>query len=95
MYLRSKRIKLDSKAKPCIFLGYGSDEFGYRLWVFKNKKVIRSRDVVFCEDKMFVDSGKDKESENIDIILDLISTPSPLPHSSDVQDMHVENEASS
>ena len=27
-----ERSKLDVKAKPCIFLGYGHEEFGYRLW---------------------------------------------------------------
>ena len=27
-----ERSKLDVKAKPCVFLGYGHEEFGYKLW---------------------------------------------------------------
>ena len=38
----------DPKTRPCIFLGYGDDEFGYRL---AKKKVIWSRDIVFMEEK--------------------------------------------
>ena len=48
---RDERSKLDNKAKQCIFLGYGHEEFGYRLWDPVNKKVIRSRDIVFFEDQ--------------------------------------------
>ena len=28
---KDERLKLDVKAKPCIFLRYGHEEFGYRL----------------------------------------------------------------
>ena len=28
---KEERSKLDVKAKPCIFLGYGLEEFGYKL----------------------------------------------------------------
>ena len=41
-----ERSKLDSKSRQCIFLGYGRDEFGYRLWDPIDKKFIRSRNVV-------------------------------------------------
>ena len=43
--LTHERLKLDVKAKPCIFLGYGYEEFGYRLWDPLSKKIVRSRDV--------------------------------------------------
>ena len=36
--------KLDTKSKPCIFMGYSEDEFGYRLWDLVDKKVVRSRE---------------------------------------------------
>ena len=44
---KEHRAKLDDKAVPCIFLGCGDVEFGYRLWDPEHKKLIRSRDVVF------------------------------------------------
>jgi hypothetical protein len=44
-----ERSKLDSKTKECIFLGYGNDKFGYRLWDPIEKKLMRSRDMVFFE----------------------------------------------
>ena len=51
---RDQRSKLDKKTKPCIFLGYPKDEFRYRLsdWI---EKVVRSRDIVFMEDKTIED----------------------------------------
>jgi transposase InsO family protein len=52
---KDQRSKLDSKSKPCIFLGYSEDEFGYRMWDLLEKKVIRSRDIIFMEDKTFED----------------------------------------
>ena len=46
---KEQRLKLDSKATPCIFFGYGDTEFDYKLWDPEKKKMIRSRDVVFYE----------------------------------------------
>ena len=37
--------------RPCIFLGYGDNEFGYRVWDPVDKKVFRSRDIILMEDK--------------------------------------------
>jgi hypothetical protein len=37
---RNERSKLDSKVKQCIFMGYGHEGFGYRLWDPVNKKII-------------------------------------------------------
>ena len=48
---KEQRTKLDDKATPCIFIGYGDEEFDYRLWDSEKQKLVRSRDVVFHEHK--------------------------------------------
>ena len=48
---KDQMSKLDNKSKPCIFLGYLDDEFGYKLWDLFDKKVVRVRDIAFMEDK--------------------------------------------
>jgi hypothetical protein len=57
---KDKRSKLDRKVKQCIFMGYGHEEFGYRLWDPVNKKIIRIRDVVFFEDQTIEDLDQKK-----------------------------------
>ncbi|GJU84592.1 putative RNA-directed DNA polymerase [Tanacetum coccineum] len=47
------RDKLDSKFVKCTFIGYGSDEMGYRFWDSKSHKVIQIRDVTFNEDSLY------------------------------------------
>ncbi|KAK0573601.1 hypothetical protein LWI29_010645 [Acer saccharum] len=49
------RSKLDAKSVKCTLVGYGEDEFGYKLWDDQNRKMIRSRDVVFNEKVMYKD----------------------------------------
>ncbi|WP_156113317.1 hypothetical protein, partial [[Clostridium] innocuum] len=49
------RTKLEAKSKKCVFVGYGIDEFGYRLWDFENHKIVRSRDVIFNEKVLYKD----------------------------------------
>ncbi|KAL5851502.1 hypothetical protein ACOSQ3_006620 [Xanthoceras sorbifolium] len=51
----AKRSKLDAKSNKCVFVGYGGDEFGYRFWDYENRKIIRSRDVIFNENLMYKD----------------------------------------
>ena len=48
---KEQRSKIDSKSTPCIFVGYGDVEFGYKLWDPKEKKMIRNQDVVFHENE--------------------------------------------
>ncbi|KAL5851655.1 hypothetical protein ACOSQ3_006773 [Xanthoceras sorbifolium] len=50
-----ERSKLDTKSNKCVFVGYGGDEFGYRFWDYENRKIIRSRDVIFNENLMHKD----------------------------------------
>ena len=55
---KDERSKLDVNTRECIFVGYGHDEFGYRLYDPVEKKLIRSRDVIFMEDHTIEDIGK-------------------------------------
>ncbi|GJZ27300.1 putative RNA-directed DNA polymerase [Tanacetum coccineum] len=75
---KDERSKLDVKTKPCVFLGYGQDEFGYRLYDPVQKKLVRSRDVVFEEDLTLKDVEK-AERETIpqhnDDLIDLDPVP--------------------
>ena len=48
---KKQRSNLDDKETPCIFIGYGDEEFGYRLWDSKKQMIFRRRDVVFHEHK--------------------------------------------
>ena len=52
---KDERAKLDAKTKECIYLRSPKDEFGYRSWDPINKRIIRSRDVVFFEDQTIED----------------------------------------
>ena len=54
---KDERKKLDLKARKCVFLGYGTETKGYRLYDPKCANVFYSRDVVFNEGKR----GLDKE----------------------------------
>ena len=52
---KDERTKLDDKTRQCIFLGFGDEQFGYKLWDPVDKKVVRSRDVIFYEDQTIED----------------------------------------
>lgn len=51
-------LKLDDKATPYIFVGYGDEKFGYRLWNIEKQKVIKSKDIVFHEHEIVKDMDK-------------------------------------
>lgn len=71
-------VKVDDKAVSCIFVSFGGDEFGYRLWDLVNRKIIRSRDVVFHEDQFFGDVERiDESNKVVDGLVDLTPIPSP------------------
>ena len=55
-----ERRKLDSKTRKCVFLGYGTDQKGYRLYDLQCMRIIHSRGVVFDETSM---PGIQKERE--------------------------------
>ena len=49
------RSKLDVKSKIYFFISYGDEKFGYRFWDEQNRKIIRSRNVIFNEQVMYKD----------------------------------------
>lgn len=49
------RCKLDPKFMECTFIGYETDEFGYRFWDDHNRKIIKSKNVIFDEKVMYKD----------------------------------------
>ena len=78
---KEQKLKLDDKAIPYIFVGYGDAEFGYKLWDPKKKKMIRSRDMVFHENENITDTEKSEKSKfSVEVVSDL--TPTSL--SSDI-----------
>ena len=64
-----KRDKLDAKAQRCVFIGYGSNYFGYRFWIEEGRRIIRSRDATFNEDELyknkFGSGGESKSEESV------------------------------
>ena len=65
------RSKLDAKSKICFFIGYGDVKFGYgdvkfgyKFWDEQNRKIIRSRNVIFNKQVMY----KDRSTVVLDVI---------------------------
>ena len=85
-------MKLDSKATPCIFVGYGDAEFGYKLWDPKKKKMIRSRDVIFHKNENLADLEKTEKTKDAIVgILDLTPTSSSSNHATNREKIQNEN----
>ena len=84
---KDQRRKLDPKTRPCIFLGYGNDEFGYRLWNLAEIKVIRSRDIVFMEEKKIVDWEIENKSPTTEL-----SRVNARPTREEVDSIEIESE---
>ncbi|CAL8169106.1 unnamed protein product [Prunus armeniaca] len=78
---KDERSKLDAKSKECIFLGYGNEEFGYRLWDLVARKIIRSKDVVFFENHNIEDIRRGNRPDNPrEYPANLDPVPPPLEH---------------
>ena len=89
---KEQRLKLDSKAIPCIFVGYGDVEFGYKLWDPEKKKMIKSRDVVFHENGNLVDLEKTEKTKDVIVgVSDLTPTSSSSNHAINREEVQDEN----
>ena len=77
--LQEKRTKFDAKAINCLFLGYCEGTKAYRFLSLKSKKILKSRDIIFCEvlevgsDLEIRPSGRDDVIQGIDVVVDDIS----------------------
>ena len=60
---KKNRRKLEEKSKKCTFIGYGVNDFGYRLYDYENHKIIRSRDVIFNEKVLYKNQLQEKNQE--------------------------------
>ena len=49
------RSKLNAKSKICFFIAYGDEKFGYQFWDEQNRKIIRSKNVIFNKQVMYKD----------------------------------------
>ncbi|PIK49150.1 polyprotein [Apostichopus japonicus] len=65
--------KLDSKARKCICLGYGTETKGYRLYDQKRSKMFFSRDVQFNEQMHGVEKESNDSYEDRHILIDSMS----------------------
>jgi len=71
---KDDRTKLEAKSEKCTFIGYGGDEFGFKCWSIKDKKLIRSRDVVFNEKFMYkqhLQENKEESKKEYAVVEDL------------------------
>lgn len=90
---KDERSKLDAKTRQCIFIGYGQDEFGYKLYDPVEKKVVRSRDVKFIEDQTIedIDKMEKKTSQNDTSLFDVHPVRTPV-HDLETAENDVQND---
>ncbi|RDY02032.1 hypothetical protein CR513_14564, partial [Mucuna pruriens] len=61
---KDEKSKLVMKTRQCIFIGFGHDEYSYRMYDHVEKKIVRSRDVQFIEDQTIEDIVQNSEQHN-------------------------------
>eukprot|EP00253_Pinus_taeda_P023450 PITA_23450 len=60
---KENRTELEAKSKKCTFIGYGVNDFGYRLYDYEFHKIIRSRDVIFNEKVLYKNQSQENKQE--------------------------------
>jgi len=66
---------LDSKFRRCVFIKYETDEYNYQFWDPEDHKILRHKDVIFNEQKMY----KDLQTERSTLKNDLGVAPQSTP----------------
>jgi len=61
-------------------LSHPDEQFGYRLWDPVNKKIVRSRDVVFFKEETIEDIVKPKKPTTTPQVVDMDQIHSPVVH---------------
>ena len=61
---KERRGTSDPKTQPSIFLGYGDDEFNYRVWNLTEKKLIQSHNIIVMVEKNIVDWESEKKTSS-------------------------------
>ena len=92
---KDERKKLDSKAREAIFLGYGKEKKGYRLYDISTKKTFYSRDVVFCEEKFTTSEDEKNDKTEVTEITQNLQEPMSVEVVNDLEEEesdHNENE---
>eukprot|EP00253_Pinus_taeda_P023081 PITA_23081 len=85
---KENRTKLEAKSKKCTFIGYGVNDFGYRLYDYENHKINRSRDVIFNKKVLYKNQLQEKkqEKENKEYaVLDEITEKVKVPENNNNQ----------
>ena len=90
---KDQRSKLDSKTNPCVFVGYGDEEYGFRLYDPEKKKVVRSRDVVFFEHEKGADLLSSRYTSTSELSSDTNDVSSPTPPINQLANENVEEES--
>ena len=76
-------------------LSHPDEQFGYRLWDLVNKKIVRSRDVVFFEDESIEDIVKPKKPTTTPQDVDIDQIPCLVVHGNHGGDDGTEGASSS
>ena len=62
-----KRFKLDPKAKPAVFVGYSTSQYGYLLLNNETKKLFTARDVFIDDKHMFFDRSRVTARQDVEV----------------------------
>ena len=68
---KEERKKLDSKAKLCILLGYGTNVKGYRLYCLQERRIIYSRHVIFDETEYGLEKEQVENKSEADKLVEI------------------------
>lgn len=59
------RNKLEAKSNKCFFIGYGDKKYGYWFWDAQNRKIVRSRNVIFNEQVLYKDRDRTERVDSV------------------------------